>query len=84
MPHCPHCSEQLTVFRELGVSLADIAAFMHEVDIRQGFWTQRTDNGEIERIRQIALRLQHIPADEAVNEGPSTKVGLQPIRPLKA
>ncbi|EIN10804.1 hypothetical protein PUNSTDRAFT_132874 [Punctularia strigosozonata HHB-11173 SS5] len=55
-----HQREQLQVLRDLGTSLADVAAFMHEVDIRQGFWTQRPDNGEIERMRQIALRLQNI------------------------
>jgi hypothetical protein len=53
-------SKQLQVVRDLGESLADVAAFMHEVDIRQGFWTQRTDNGEIERMRQVALKLQNL------------------------
>ncbi|RDX55642.1 hypothetical protein OH76DRAFT_1397030 [Lentinus brumalis] len=41
----------------LGGSLADIAAFMQEVEIRQG-WTPRPDDGRgIERARQLAKRL---------------------------
>ncbi|KAI0053050.1 hypothetical protein FA95DRAFT_1482569 [Auriscalpium vulgare] len=43
--------------RELGTSLADIAAFMQEVEIQQGFVTKRDDGRGIERLRRLALQL---------------------------
>jgi hypothetical protein len=44
--------------RELGRSLADVAAFMHEVELEQGLSTQRADQRGIERLRALALRMQ--------------------------
>ena len=48
-------------------SLADIAAFMHEVEVQQGFPARKNDGRGIERIRQLAYRLQNLPADTKVS-----------------
>ncbi|KAI0375658.1 hypothetical protein BV20DRAFT_959668 [Pilatotrama ljubarskyi] len=47
--------------KELGQSLADTAAFIEEVEVRQG-WTPRPGDGRgIERTRRLAKRLQQYP-----------------------
>ncbi|THH33689.1 hypothetical protein EUX98_g619 [Antrodiella citrinella] len=43
--------------REVGKSLADVAAFMHEVEIQQGLANRPNDGRGIERIRQLAYKL---------------------------
>lgn len=49
------------------MSLADIAAFMQEVEIKHGFVPKKDDGRGIERIRQMALRLQRIMKGEEVS-----------------
>ncbi len=49
---------QAETLRDLGTSLADIAAFMQEVEIKHGFIPKKDDGRGIERIRQMALKLQ--------------------------
>ena len=44
--------------------MADIAAFMHEVEVQQGFVSRKNDGRGIERIRQLAYKLQGLPADK--------------------
>lgn len=53
-----HSKSQAELLKDLGMSLADIAAFMQEVEIRHGFVPKKDDGRGIERIRQMALRLQ--------------------------
>lgn len=56
----------LSHLRDLSSSLADIAAFMHEVEVQQGFVSRKNDGRGIERIRQLAYRLQGIPVGQEV------------------
>ncbi|KAI0081795.1 hypothetical protein K474DRAFT_1703644 [Panus rudis PR-1116 ss-1] len=50
-----------TVLRELGVSLADVAAFMHEVEVQHPLATRKQPDGRgIERIRQLAYKFQNL------------------------
>ncbi|GBE79560.1 hypothetical protein SCP_0207600 [Sparassis crispa] len=46
----------LSTLKDLGTSLADIAAFMHEVEIKEGYSSSKDDAHGIERIRRLALR----------------------------
>jgi len=48
---------QVSHLRELGTSLADVAAFMREIEIQQGYVTQKQDGRGIERLRCLALQL---------------------------
>ena len=57
----------MSTLRDLSPSLADIAAFMHEVEVQQGFVTRKNDGRGIERIRQMAYKLQGLPADKEVS-----------------
>ena len=50
----------MATLRDLSPSLADIAAFMHEVELQQGFVSRKNDGRGIERIRQFAYKLQNI------------------------
>ena len=54
----------MSTLRDLSPSLADIAAFMHEVELQQGFATRKNDGRGIERIRQFAYKLQNILMSE--------------------
>lgn len=45
----------MVLMRDVGGSLADIAAFMHEMELRHGLQPKRRG---IEKIRQLALKLQ--------------------------
>ena len=54
----------MSTLRDLSPSLADIAAFMHEVELQQGFVTRKNDGRGIERIRQFAYKLQNILMSE--------------------
>ena len=54
------CRTSMATLRDLSPSLADIAAFMHEVELQQGFVSRKNDGRGIERIRQFAYKLQNI------------------------
>jgi len=49
---------QFAVQKELGISLADVAAFMHEQSLSQG-----EESSGAERLRWLALSLQNLPQD---------------------
>ncbi|KAI0695738.1 hypothetical protein BC835DRAFT_1272959 [Cytidiella melzeri] len=55
----------LAHLRDLSASMADIAAFMHEVEVQQGFVSRKNDGRGIERIRQLAYKLQRIVVDDS-------------------
>jgi len=42
------CRAQISRLRDLGTSLADVAAFMQEIELQQGFFTPRLDGRGIE------------------------------------
>lgn len=44
--------------RELGTSLADVAAFIQEIELQQGFSTPRFDGRGVERLRVVAMQLE--------------------------
>ena len=44
--------------RKLGTSLADVAAFMQEMELQQGFFTPRFDGKGIERLRFLAMQFE--------------------------
>ncbi|KAH7930013.1 hypothetical protein BV22DRAFT_972131, partial [Leucogyrophana mollusca] len=48
----------LAVLPQLGLSLADIAAFMHEVELYQGLPSTPVNDHGVERLRMLALKLQ--------------------------
>ncbi|EPQ59377.1 hypothetical protein GLOTRDRAFT_125680 [Gloeophyllum trabeum ATCC 11539] len=48
---------QLTTLNELGLSLADIAAFLQEIEVKGGFTSKDRDPQWIERLRGIAMEL---------------------------
>ncbi|OCH94085.1 hypothetical protein OBBRIDRAFT_885018 [Obba rivulosa] len=49
---------RLSRLDDLGSSLADVAAFMHEMELQQGMLPRKDDGRGIERIRQLAYKLQ--------------------------
>jgi hypothetical protein len=51
---------QISRLRELGTSLADVAAFMQAIELQQGFFTPRLEGGGIERLRFLAMRLEQM------------------------
>ncbi|KAH9936965.1 hypothetical protein B0H21DRAFT_58678 [Amylocystis lapponica] len=53
--------EHLSALRGLGSPLADVAAFMHEVEVQQGYTPRGDDGRGIEKIRQVALKMQSLP-----------------------
>ncbi|KAN0097659.1 hypothetical protein V8E55_002105 [Tylopilus felleus] len=52
---------RLDLFPRLGLSLADVAAFMHEVELHQGVPSSIIHDHGIERLRTLALKLQVSP-----------------------
>jgi len=42
----------------LGTSLADVAAFMQEIELQQGFFTPKVDGRGIERLRFVAMQFE--------------------------
>lgn len=55
------CSDiQISTLRSLGMSLAEVAAFMQEIERNLGMQTskQSQDQRGIERLRLLALRMQ--------------------------
>jgi hypothetical protein len=57
--------------RELGTSLADIAAFMQEIELQQGFFTPKVDGRGIERLRFLALQFEGM-SETTDNVSPSS------------
>jgi len=49
---------QISRLRELGTSLADVAAFMQEMELQQGLFTPRFDGRGIERLRFLAMQFE--------------------------
>ncbi|KAH9998349.1 hypothetical protein BJV77DRAFT_940738 [Russula vinacea] len=49
---------QVSRLRELGTSLADVAAFMQEIELQQGLFTPRFDARGIERLRFLAMQFE--------------------------
>jgi len=49
---------RLDLFPRLGLSLADVAAFMHEVELHHTLPSSTIHNHGIERLRTLALKLQ--------------------------
>ncbi|KAG8218442.1 hypothetical protein J3R82DRAFT_4068 [Butyriboletus roseoflavus] len=58
---------RLDLFPRLGLSLADVAAFMHEVELHQGVSSSAIHNHGIERLRTLALKLQIPPTPHKVD-----------------
>lgn len=63
-----HSTAQFAVQRELGTSLADIAAFIHEQSLADG-----RESHAIERLRWLAVSLQNPPPDPEVSYRASSK-----------
>lgn len=55
-----NCRTHASALKDVGRSLADIAAFMHEVEVRQGYVPSPDDKRGIERARQLAKKLQEL------------------------
>lgn len=55
----PHRT-QAAALRALGTSLADIAAFMHEIELEMGM-NQGKDHRGIDKLRRLALRMESLP-----------------------
>lgn len=57
-------------FEGIGISLAHIAAFMHEIEIRDGLSAGKsaTDTRGIETVRTVALRLQAVQSRDDTAE----------------
>jgi septal ring factor EnvC (AmiA/AmiB activator) len=51
-------SEHLALFPQLGTSLADVAAFMYEVELHHGITSSVIDGHGVERLRRLALKFQ--------------------------
>ena len=66
MSHTWCIRASLSTLKDLSSSLADIAAFMHEVEVQQGFVSRKNDGRGIERIRQLAYKLQRLSIDKEV------------------
>ncbi|KAF9468997.1 hypothetical protein BDZ94DRAFT_1245127 [Collybia nuda] len=61
------CRTQLAPLRALGMSLADIAAFMHEVKLEMGM-NQGKDYHGIEKLRDLALKMESLPQQDKASE----------------
>lgn len=53
-------STHLSAITELGTPLANIAAFMHEVEVRHGYPPRKDDGRGIERLRRLAKKFQEL------------------------
>ncbi|KAH9071654.1 hypothetical protein EDB83DRAFT_2517469 [Lactarius deliciosus] len=51
---------QTSRLQELGTSLADVAAFMQEIELQQGFFSPRVDGRGIERLRFLAMQFERM------------------------
>lgn len=54
-------SERLALLPQLGTSLADVAAFMYEVELHDGITSSVIG---VERLRRLALKLHIAQSDE--------------------
>ncbi|KAJ8086403.1 hypothetical protein PM082_005226 [Marasmius tenuissimus] len=61
--------------RTLGTSLADIAAFIHEMELRMPLLGKRGDRSRVEQMRQVALKLQNLPCEDTTNQHHSKHKG---------
>jgi hypothetical protein len=57
---------QGATLRSLGTSLADVAAFMHEVELEMGMVSQGTDQRGVNRLRLLAFRMTSPPRQDGV------------------
>lgn len=71
-----------SALQAVGRSLGDIAAFMHEMELRHGYVSSPDDRRGIERMRQLAKELQelHTSPTSATSETTSTEK-MQPNSP---
>ncbi|KAG2118999.1 uncharacterized protein F5147DRAFT_667795 [Suillus discolor] len=58
-------SERLALLPQLGTSLADVAAFMYEVELHHGITSSVIDGHGVERLRRLALKF-HIAQSEGL------------------
>ena len=72
--HALQCRAQILRLRELGTSLADVAAFMQEMELQQGFFTPRFDGRGIERLRFLAMQFEGLGKVNAVDADVSSFV----------
>ncbi|KAH9048967.1 hypothetical protein EDB84DRAFT_1454687 [Lactarius hengduanensis] len=65
---------QTSRLRELGTSLADVAAFMQEIELQQGFFSPKVDGRGIERLRFLAMQFERMgkTKDSGAEKGGST------------
>lgn len=59
---------QGAALRALGRSLADVAGFMHEVELEMGLKAQGGDKRGVERLRLLALRMEHLPQQKVIRD----------------
>lgn len=70
--YSPNYRTHASALKDVGRSLADIAAFMHEVEVRQGYLPSPDDKRGIERARHLAQMLQELPS--TLPNAPSSQV----------
>ncbi|KDR83399.1 hypothetical protein GALMADRAFT_235503 [Galerina marginata CBS 339.88] len=73
-----HSRTEAATLRTLGMSLADIAAFMQEIELEFGLETGRGKERGIQRLRLLALRMQAVKSSsttEGVNKAACTSYG---------
>jgi hypothetical protein len=68
------CRAQISRLRELGTSLADVAAFMQEMELRQGLFTPRFNGKGIERLRFLAMQFEGLGKANAADADVSSFV----------
>ncbi|KAG1755967.1 hypothetical protein EDB19DRAFT_1663957 [Suillus lakei] len=56
-------SERLALLPQLGTSLADIAAFMYEVELHHGITSSVIDGHGVERLRRLALKFHRAQSE---------------------
>ncbi|KAF8219655.1 hypothetical protein L208DRAFT_819926 [Tricholoma matsutake] len=61
---------QAVTLRALGTSLADVAAFMHEVELEIGMLSQGTDRRGVDRLRLLAFRMAGFPRQNKTTNDP--------------
>lgn len=58
---------QAATLRALGTSIADVAAFIHQVELEMGLQSHGKDQHGVERMRLLALRMQNLPQQTKVS-----------------
>jgi len=66
---------QISRLQELGTSLADVAAFMQEIELQQGFFTPRLDGRGIERLRFLAMQFEEMGRVKTAKADKSSATG---------